>query len=81
MQQFSDEDRLRKTRDSPHVQGFPAGWTEAAWPVQGAGVTAHRGASAVAGRASACDLDKAAAARFQLIGNAVTVQARPRTLG
>ena len=60
--------------DESGVQGFPAGWTEAAWPVATAGVAAHRVASAAAGRATPADVDKAAAARFALIGNAVTVQ-------
>ena len=41
--------------------------------MEGAGVAAHRSAG---GQASERQSDKAAAARFQLIGNAVTVQAR-----
>ena len=41
--------------------------------MEGAGVAAHR---SVGGQASERQSDKAAAARFQLIGNAVTVQVR-----
>jgi hypothetical protein len=50
------------------VQGFPPKWTEPAWPLLGVGVGQHRDASS-----SAADVDKGFAARFRLIGNAVTV--------
>lgn len=60
---------------TPAVQGFPSGWTEPAYPVVGPGVAAHRGAGA-GEEANERSAEKAAAARFSLIGNAVTVQAR-----
>lgn len=64
---------LLRIEDAERLQGFPAGWTEAAWPVQGVGVTAHRN-GATKGDSGEKNGEKGAAARFQLIGNAVTVQ-------
>ncbi len=55
----------------PPSQGLPEGHTEAAWPLRGSGVQAHR-------VRPLRDSDAAAreGARFALIGNAVTVQVR-----
>jgi site-specific DNA-cytosine methylase len=59
---------MLRVEDGERLQGLPEGWTRKCFPVTGEGVSGHRRM-----HAKEADIDAHTSRRWQLIGNAVTV--------